>query len=121
MDKCYILDTEIAQAMVLAWQNADEYGDLLKSVYGCVFLGVPHRGADLAYWANLPAKLLEYGLAGYGGNPAFLGALKRNSDTWRDISKQFVQRAAPLKIRTFFETQRFHNLLVSFHDAMEHL
>ena len=101
--------------MILAWENTNVYGDMLKSVYGCIFLGVPHRGADIAYWANFPAKLLEYGLVGYGGNTAFLGALKKNSQTWRDISKQFVQRAAPLRIRTFFETQRLRNLLVIIH------
>lgn len=98
--------------MILAWQNTNVYGNLLNSVYGCIFLGVPHRGADMAYWANLPAKLLEYGLMGYGGNNAFLGALEKNSHTWPEISRQFVQRAEGLKIRTFFESQRFHGQLV---------
>lgn len=101
------------QVMILGWENSDEYGDLLKNVRGAVFFGVPHRGADIAYWANLPTKLLEYGLLGYGGNTAYLDALKTNSQTWRDISKQFVKRAAPLKIRTFYETERLGNLLVN--------
>jgi hypothetical protein len=74
---------------------------------------VPHRGADIAYWAGLPANLLDRALVGFGGNTSFLNALKRASPTWRDISIQFVERAAPpLKIRTFFETERLGNILV---------
>ncbi|KAI9842016.1 MAG: hypothetical protein M1837_007512 [Sclerophora amabilis] len=104
-------------AMIIAWENSDTYGDLLKSVRGSVFFGVPHCGADLAYWANLPAKLLKYGLFEYGVNNAYLDALKTNSPTWRDISKQFVKRAAPLKIRTFYETEKFFNLLIVDEDS----
>ena len=96
----------------MPWEKADEYGDLLKSVRGSVFLGIPHRGADVAYWANFPAKLLKYGLGGYGGNTAFPNASEKDSQTLRDISEQFVKRAAPLKIRTFYETEKLGNLLV---------
>ncbi len=72
--------------MILAWQNIDLYGGMLESVCRCVFLGVLHRGADIAYWASLPATVLQNGLVGYGGNTTFLTALKSNSQTWRDIS-----------------------------------
>jgi len=79
---------------------------------------VPHRGADIAYWAGLPANLLDRALVGFGGNTSFLNALKRASPTWRDISIQFVERAAPpLKIRTFFETERLGNILVVDKDS----
>jgi hypothetical protein len=98
--------------MILAWEKADEYGDLLKSIRGSVFLGVPHRGADIAYWASFPAKLLKYGLIGYWGNTAFLKALEKDSQTLRDISEQFVKRAPQLRIRTFYETEKLGNLLV---------
>jgi hypothetical protein len=73
---------------------------------------VPHRGANIAYWADFPAKLLKYGLAGYGGNTVYLEALKRNSQTLRDISEKFIKPAAALKIRTFYETEKLGNILV---------
>jgi hypothetical protein len=98
--------------MILAWEKEDEYGDLLRSIQGCVFLGVPHRGADLAYWADFPAKLLRYGLVGFGGNTAYLDALRKDSQTLRDISEQFVKRVASIKIRTFYETEKLGNMLV---------
>ena len=102
----------VKKAMIIAWENADEYGDMLKSVRASVFFAVPHRGADIAFWANFPATLIRYGSIGFAGNTAYLEALKTSSHTWRDISKQFVKRAAPLKIRTFFETERTQNVLV---------
>jgi hypothetical protein len=99
--------------MITAWNQSNNYGGLLQNIRGLVFFGVPHRGADIAYWAGLPANLLDHALMGFGGNTSFLNALKRASPTWRDISIQFVERAVPpLKIRTFFETERLGNILV---------
>ncbi|KAH8745732.1 Alpha/Beta hydrolase protein [Hyaloscypha finlandica] len=92
----------VKKAIITAWNQSNHYGELLQTIRGIVFFGVPHRGADVAYWAGLPASLLDYTLAGFGGNTAFLNALKRSSPTWREISIQFIERAAPpLKIRTF--------------------
>ena len=105
---------DILQAMNTAWNNPVTYGPLLEKIYGLVFFGVPHRGADLAYWAGLPASLLDHALVGFGGNRSFLKALERNSDEWRSISRDFTQRGAGLSsIRTFFETERLGNIWVS--------
>ena len=88
------------------------YGTLLKSIHGIVFLGVPHRGADIAYWASLPANIIKYGSLGFRGNTDFLNSLERNSESWRTISKQFIERGESLQIRTFFETRKIGNFLV---------
>jgi hypothetical protein len=69
------------------------YCELLRNVRGLIFFGVPHRGSDLAFWAGLPASLLDKALFGFGGNTRLLDAGKKSSPEWRDISKQFVQRA----------------------------
>lgn len=80
---------------------------------GLYSLEYPHRGADIAFWAGLPATLLDKGLAGFGGNTRFLDALKKNSMEWREISDQFIQRAdRVLLIRSYFETKRLGNVLV---------
>jgi hypothetical protein len=101
--------------MDIAWNDPDVYGALLEKVYGVVFFGVPHRGANIAYWAGLPARLLNYALIGLGGNRSFLNALQKNSLEWRTISRDFVKRVSALSsIRTFFETQKLGNILPIF-------
>ncbi|KAI9795942.1 MAG: hypothetical protein M1833_006590 [Piccolia ochrophora] len=102
----------VKKALIIARERSGQYRNLLKSVQGCVFFGVPHRGSDIAFWVNYPAKLLDHGLLGLGGNTAYIDALKTNSSTWRAISKQFVERAEPLEIRTFYETERLGNVLI---------
>lgn len=73
---------------------------------------MPHRGADSAYWASFATRLLKYGQLGFGTNSAYVDALKRKSTTFKDISAQFIQRAAALQIRTFFETEMMGNQVV---------
>lgn len=109
--------------MILAWEKSSFYGALLESIRGIVFLGVPHRGADIAYWASLPANIIKYGSLGFRGSTDFLKSLERNSECWRIISKQFVERGESLKIRTFFETRKMGNTLVlnRFVSAFENL
>lgn len=68
----------------------------------------------MAYWASLPANLINYGSLGFGGSTEFLNSLKKNSEHWRTISKQFVERAEPVQIRTFFETKKIGNILVIY-------
>ena len=75
-------------------------------------MGVPHRGADSAYWASFVANILQVVQLGWGTNTSFVEALKRNSPTFTEISTQFVERAASLRIRTFFETERWGNQVV---------
>lgn len=78
---------------------------------GCVFFGVPHRGAQAAYWANFAAKVIKVALLG-GTNTNFVAALQQNSRTFADISQQFIERGASLGIRTFYETEMLYNQLV---------
>lgn len=77
-----------------------------------ILFGVPHQGSDLAYWSTFAARLLHAGQLGLGINTAFVAALKNNSQTFADISQQFIERATPLKIRTFYETEKLYGHLV---------
>lgn len=103
--------------MILAWNNNEHYGTVLGSVQGCLFLGVPHRGSDLAYWAQLPAHLIKYGSINFMGNPRFLESLKSNSPEWMRISKLFLHRATKLSIRSFYETNKLGNVIVSLYQT----
>jgi hypothetical protein len=99
--------------MVLAWERERLFGDILKSIGGVLFFGVPHRGSDVAFWADFPVKITKYASIGFRGNDKFLDALKRDSKDWRELSESFVERGADLRIRTFYETEKIGNLLVS--------
>jgi hypothetical protein len=105
--------TNCVEAMILAHERLKYYGEILDYVRAVVFLGVPHRGSDAAYWATFAAKLLEFGQLGLRGSSNYVAALQRNSLTFANISTQFVERGAPLSIRTFYETERMGNQVVS--------
>lgn len=98
--------------MILANDRSSQFGGLLQQVKAIVFFGVPHRGSDLAYWASFATRLVEYGVLGFRGNHSYVSALQKNSQPFKDISSQFIERAAPLNIRTFYETERMGNQLV---------
>ena len=99
--------------MIIAHERTREYGELLGSIKGAMFLGTPHRGSDAAYWAAYAARVLQVIQLGRGTNDAFVSALQRNSKEFSDISQQWIERATPLRIRTFYETERLHGELVS--------
>ncbi|KAL8925462.1 MAG: hypothetical protein Q9172_002224 [Xanthocarpia lactea] len=107
----------VKKAIIRAHERSQHYGGLLQSIHGIVFMGVPHRGADSARWASLVANILQVGQLGLGTNTNFVEALKRNSPTFSDISRQFVERAKLLTIRTFFETERWGNQVIVDKDS----
>jgi hypothetical protein len=104
--------TKIIKALILANEQSRHYPDLLNSVRGLVFFGVPHRGSDVAYWGNFAANLLKITQLGFGTNTSFVKVLKRNSTAFAEISQQFIGCGANLPIRTFYETEKFMNQLV---------
>jgi protein SERAC1 len=79
-----------------------------------VFLGTPHRGSDVASWTDFLARALHIAQLNTGTNKNLVSALKKDSETLSEISRQFVQRGANLEIRSFFETEllEYMNCLV---------
>ena len=45
--------------MIIAHERSSEYGELLGSIKAAMFLGTPHRGSDVAYWATYAANVLK--------------------------------------------------------------
>ncbi|KAF7502214.1 hypothetical protein GJ744_006436 [Endocarpon pusillum] len=107
----------VKQAIIRAHERSLVYGDLLRHIRGIVFMGVPHRGADLAYWAAFAANIVQVVQLGFGTNANFVEALKRNSQPFAKISRQFVERQLKLSIRTFYETQRLGNQVIVDKDS----
>src|SRR5271170_1461681 len=99
--------------MIIAHERSNEYGELLGSVKAAMFFGTPHRGSEAAYWGAYAANVLKVLQLGRGTNTSFVSALQRNSPEFAHISQQWIERAAPLKIRTFYETERLLGELVS--------
>ena len=71
-----------------------------------IFMGTPHRGADVAALADFAARALRTLQMGIPTNTSLLSDLRKNSATLTQISRQFVERGSTLKIRTFYETEK---------------
>lgn len=104
--------TESAKTMILADERSDRYGRLLDIIGASIFMAVSHTGADIAFWVAFATRLVKFGRMGFAGNPSYVKALQRNSNTCADISRHSVGRSAKLSIRTFFETELMGNRLV---------
>lgn len=107
----------VKKAIIIAHERSSIYAKILDSIQALVFFGVPHRGSDLAYWSAYAARLTSTIQLGLGTNKSFVEALTRNSQTFADISKSFTERAAPMKIRTFYETEKLHGFLIVDKDS----
>lgn len=102
------------QALILANERSEYWKDIQESTIGVVFFGVPHRGADMAFWAECAANILAFASLGFVGSPSFAQVLKRNSPELSKVSSAFIQPASKIKtIRSFYETEKLGNDIVS--------
>ncbi|KAH8881765.1 TPR-like protein [Thozetella sp. PMI_491] len=102
----------VKEALVQAWNRSSYNQDILDMAKACLFLGVPHRGSGLADWATVPISFLKTLSMGFTGNSNFVGILKSSSKDWVRLSDNFVERAEKLYFRSFFETEKYGNLIV---------
>lgn len=75
-----------------------------------IFMGTPHGGSDAASWASFAAHALEALQIGITTNTSLLSDLKKNSETLRQISQQFVERGSKLMMKTFYETNKLAHM-----------
>jgi hypothetical protein len=101
------------QALVLAHERSELYGNFFDCLKAAVFFGVPNRGADIAYWAAFAPRIIQAMQLYLGTGSNFVTDLMKNSPTFADISKQFIEREDMLNIRTFYETEKLYGRLVS--------
>jgi hypothetical protein len=93
------------QAVVAAHRNP-KYASLYQDIKAVVFLGTPHRGADLAGMLNLI-------LAVSFSSRKFIQQLKPESDVIKSINENFAHRSKSLKLVSYFETQNTGFVLTS--------
>ena len=81
-----------------------------------IFMGTPHTGTNAASWGNFAAQVLKAVQMGTATNPSLLADLEKNSETLRQISRQFVERGSAIRMKTFYETVKpdYANCLVCF-------
>ncbi|KAI1110624.1 hypothetical protein F5Y14DRAFT_428226 [Nemania sp. NC0429] len=96
----------VQEAINIAHTDHEYYDDVLKHTRGCVFLASPLHGSDAAAWADIGTRIVRAFTFGIVGNSAHPSALRRNSQVWLRISRDFVQRGKNLMFRSFYETEK---------------
>ena len=92
------------QAIILAHEQEHRYGDILTCTRGLVFLGTPHKGAELARWTRYSRDIIE--IAPFGSpvvRKTLLKDLEDNSELLKGISDSFRPRAQTIKVASFYE------------------
>ncbi|KAL7921272.1 Alpha/Beta hydrolase protein [Trichoderma austrokoningii] len=92
-----------------------DYQNVADETAGYVFLGVPHRGADLAGWASKATTIVKIFTS--RNNNGLVGAISRKSHEWKKIGSDFTFRATNLFITSFFETEMMGNRVIVDQDS----
>ncbi|OCK91831.1 uncharacterized protein K441DRAFT_640868 [Cenococcum geophilum 1.58] len=91
------------KALVLAHEARIHFGDVLDSCYGVMFLGTPHRGSNHASWPATLSEIVNTVTWTKRLRSDLLKNLNVNADGLMTLSRQSVQRLAPLKVLTCVE------------------
>lgn len=104
----------VKKALILAHERSSDiyYKDLLENTKAIAFLGVPHRGADAAWWFKFAASSLKGATLGATTHSALVKDLEKASPALATISRQFVERGKSLVIYTFYETRKLSGIVV---------
>jgi hypothetical protein len=90
------------KALLLA-QEMHDAAEIRKSTRVVAFMGTPHRGSQLASYADIAVNCLK--AVGAKANVANIHQLKLDSDTLEEIGTQFgsLLQSARIKVLTFYE------------------
>ena len=89
------------------------YKDILDSIKGIAFIGVPHRGAGIALLGEFFAKLLQASTLGRTTNTELVKLLKKDSKPLADLTKEANHRLEGLVVFSFYETSRLYGHVVN--------
>ncbi|KAG9231275.1 NACHT and WD domain-containing protein, variant [Amylocarpus encephaloides] len=90
----------VKKACVLG-QHDKQYSSLVSQIYGILFLGTPHRGAQYAKMLNILSSALT------GSAPKdYVADLDIHSTSLQDINEQFRTTCDGFELASFFETQK---------------
>ncbi|KAK3616853.1 hypothetical protein LTR56_024852 [Elasticomyces elasticus] len=84
---------------------------------GVIFIGTPHRGADLAAWSTTATRLAK--AIGHAANDDIVASLKAGSPVLESLQHSFAGIQGHFNIHTFLEAQGIRGIgkVVEDHDA----
>lgn len=97
------------KALVISHERSSRYHDFSASVTGVMFMGVPHRGADFAFWSHALGRIANIPLLG-ALRTDLLNDLTPKSGFLRDLCDQFIERGKDLQIFSIYERKRIPGL-----------
>ncbi|KAI1660852.1 hypothetical protein F4813DRAFT_386262 [Daldinia decipiens] len=95
------------QALVFAHEEETNYGAVLRSIVGIIFLGTPHKGSNLATLGSIVGTIIN-SLAVVKPavvKPELLHQLKYNAEELHDLSLSVRNRFQNMTVITFYETE----------------
>ncbi|KAF2793083.1 hypothetical protein K505DRAFT_325724, partial [Melanomma pulvis-pyrius CBS 109.77] len=105
---CHSLGGIIVKQALRIATNEDRYNPIASATKGIVFFGTPHRGADLAFWGEMLARL---GKACFLRPPKdLIKDLRNNSKTVMDVSEDFRSIVDKYAIVSFYEEDKLHGI-----------
>lgn len=105
----YLVVLTVMQALNLAHER-ERYDMLLSQIKGVIFFDTPHRGSDLANWAETLGNILKVANFGTSTNTRLARELNGRSEILRKISTSFVERGKDLAIFSFYESEMMPNM-----------
>jgi len=81
---------------------------IFVSTYGILFLGTPHKGADVAKWGSRLEWICSAVMPQNSTAPQLVEALKTNNETLQNIDRQFIQIMNRYHIYFFHEAKPTH-------------
>ena len=94
---------------MIAHERSSRYDQLLDAIDAVVFMGTPHRGAEIAYWGKVFGNMANIPLLG-SIRTNILSDLAPKSATLGDICYQFVERGKKLEIFSLYERRKISGL-----------
>lgn len=87
--------------------KTDHLRSIFVSTYGILFLGTPHKGADIAKWGSRLERICDAVIPGriLDTRRDLVDALKKNNETLQNIDRQFSQIMGRFHIFFFHEAK----------------
>lgn len=123
---CEKRSTDIYQALVIAHEDNNLYGEVLKSIVGVVFLATPHRGSQSASLGNVIGTIINTfrttvtaGLGPRSVRTDLLQTLIYDNDALEDLSMSARSRLGDIAVVSCYENEPMAQSpsLVSRHTA----
>lgn len=95
--------TLFLQALVLAHETTQHYGNILSSTIGIIFMGTPHRGSAIVDGTAFFRNAIQAMSGTQVVRTDLVEELKTHSPSLLEISKQFLPLSVNMSLMSFIE------------------